>query len=316
MNNADANNLSRQKIQQLLAAVGTGSAEYNTQIQATEYNWHQPHYFGTQQLKKIDEVVKKFATATADKFTSLCQKEFNATIASVTQHYASEFYEQQSDNQLELFQPFGTNTTNICGLVAVPHPTAIAWTRLLLGDSETEDDSGKDLSQLEVSLLSDICSSIIDAFSSSYESFDFHPVQGFIKGQFPLKLKSSEELFKITFNVNLADSEKASDAYLLILCSKLAPVAEKTAPIGENKELSKQETSKAIVRYIEQIYVYVKAQLSSTSLTLDQILNLQVDDILVLDKRVDEPIELIVNGQRICRGWPAKSAGQYAVVIK
>ena len=34
-----------------------------------------------------------------------------------------------------------------------------------------------------------------------------------------------------------------------------------------------------------------------------------------IDKRIEEPVELIVNGRTVLRGRPAKSAGKYAVVI-
>jgi flagellar motor switch protein FliM len=44
-------------------------------------------------------------------------------------------------------------------------------------------------------------------------------------------------------------------------------------------------------------------------------MDLQVDDILVLDKRIDEPVELIVGDRTFYYGCPAKSAGKYAVTI-
>jgi flagellar motor switch protein FliM len=50
-------------------------------------------------------------------------------------------------------------------------------------------------------------------------------------------------------------------------------------------------------------------------LTFEEIVNLQVDDILVLDKRIDQPAELIVDDRTYYYGCPAKSAGKYAVTI-
>lgn len=44
-------------------------------------------------------------------------------------------------------------------------------------------------------------------------------------------------------------------------------------------------------------------------------MNLQVNDMLLLDKSVDEPIELIVEGKAVFSGRPAKSGGKYAAVI-
>ncbi len=315
MSDISANNLNRQKVQQLLAAIGSGPVEDNTQVQTTEYNWHQPHYFSLKQIKKLDDLAKKFTTAVAEKFACLCQSDFNVATASITQHYAVESRNQTSDSKQEYFLIFGKDKTHLCGAVGIPSQTAVIWARQLLGDSETEGDSDKDMSQLEVSLLSEIGSGIVKAFSSSYESFDFHPVDGFVKGQLPLLLKGTEELCRIEFNVKKADSEKESAAYLLILCSELDTVAGKTAFVGGPNAISPEEVSKAILRHIEQIQVNVTAQLASTQLTFNQVLNLQVGDILLLDKRVDEPMELMVDGRRVYYGLPAKSGDRYAVVF-
>jgi flagellar motor switch protein FliM len=59
----------------------------------------------------------------------------------------------------------------------------------------------------------------------------------------------------------------------------------------------------------------VTVRLASTALSFKEMMNIQVDDILLLDKKFDEPVELIAGGRTVCRGRPAKSAGEYAMVI-
>ncbi|GAH75686.1 unnamed protein product, partial [marine sediment metagenome] len=56
MSSARNNDLSRKKIQQILAALGSGPImEDTTQIEAAEYNWHQPHCFTRSQLHMLDD---------------------------------------------------------------------------------------------------------------------------------------------------------------------------------------------------------------------------------------------------------------------
>jgi flagellar motor switch/type III secretory pathway protein FliN len=169
---------------------------------------------------------------------------------------------------------------------------------------------------LEESLLLDIASDIIEALSVSSRSYEFQPAQAIVRGQLPLELRVTEELCKITFAFEKADSEnpdKFGEAHLLILCDTLEPVLGKAAQVADG--FSAEDVSKAILDHLQQIYVSVTALLSSTVLTFEQIANLQVDDILLLDKRIDEPIELTVEGLTILHGQPAKLAGKYAVVI-
>lgn len=314
MSNTLAGNLSRQKIQQLFAAVGSRPTEQTQQIQAAEYNWHQPHYFNSEQLKKLDDFAKKFATAVASKFACFCQSDFDVTITSITQHFAAEFLNQPPDTDQSYFLSFGADD-HPAGMVIIPPQTATVWTTQLLGDSASEENTGRKLSQLEESLLLDIACSIVETLSGMYKAFNFRPDKNVIKGQRPLELQNTKEVCKITFSVKKAGSENFSEAHLLILCSELEPAAGKAVSVSGDG-LSAQEVSKAILEHLQQIQVCVTVQLASDALTFDQILNLQTDDILVLNKRIDEPIELRVDGRTIWQGWPAKSEGCYAVVIK
>ena len=58
-----SNNLSKEKIQQLLAAVGAMPKEDTEKIEATEYNWLEPHYFNDAQLEMIEKFTQKVATS-------------------------------------------------------------------------------------------------------------------------------------------------------------------------------------------------------------------------------------------------------------
>lgn len=316
MSGGATNSLSKEKIQQLLMAVGSEPTEDITQVEAAEYNWHEPHYFNSKQLEKLDNFAQTAATAVAEKVSKFCRSELNVTIASTTQHFADEFLNQSSDSeQKDYCLSFGANQEQKCGLIGIPEQAALNWARQLLGDSdsESEKDPGRDLSQLEESLLLDLVSAIVEVFSGLDESFDFHSAKSIVKGQWPLGMEDTEELCKISFDVKKADSEKSSEIYFLILCSELEPVAGKTEQ--GSADFSAENVSKMIIEHLQEIPVLITGQLASAVFTFEEIMNLQADDILLLDKRVDQPVELIVDGRTVYYGRPAKSAGKYAVSI-
>ena len=316
-------NLSREKIQQLLAAVGSESVEDTTQIEAAEYNWHQPHYFNSAQLNKLNNFTKEVAAAIAKKFGALCNGDFNVTIASTTQHFGGEFLDQTSQDQSQLtgnyYLAFGTDRNRPCGFISLPLKTAIIWTTQLLGDPQSQEDSDKDLSELEESLLLDITSAVVEAFSASLPGNDFQPAKAIGREQLPLEVQSTEQFCKITFNVGTTDPENpdqstnTAEACLLIPCSRLDTVTGKTAQTDD--KFSADDTSKTILEHLQQISVPITARVASTQFTFEEVMGLQVNDILLLDRKVDEPVELIVEGRTILRGQLAKSAGKYAVAI-
>lgn len=307
-------NLSRERIHQLLNAVGSEPEGDAAQIETTPYNWREPHCFSSEQLVTLDDFAERLATAVAEKFFDFCRSQFDVTITSTAQHFADEFLNPPSDGeQKDYYLPFGADQEHICGLVGIPEQAADIWATQLLGDSESEKDSGRVLSQLEQSLLSDLTSALVEAFSGSHTACDFHPAGTIVREQWPLELNGTEELCKISFDVKKADSQDISGAYFLILCRKLEPVVGKAAQAAG--EFSAGEISRAVLNHLQEMPVTVTAQLASATLTFEEIMNLQVDDILLLDKKVDQPVELLADGRRVCHGWPAKSAGKYAVTI-
>ena len=306
--------ISREKIQQLLKAIGSEPKEDAAQVDAAQYNWQEPHYFNKEQLVKIDNFADTAALGVSQKFAKLCRSEFNVTISSTTQHYAYEILSQLSDGeQRDYYLPFGTSQEHMCGLIGIPGQTAVNWARQLLGDSESEKDPDRDLSPLEESLLLDLTSALVEVFSGPDKSLDFQAAQNIVRGQWPLEPEGTEEICKISFEVKKADSEKSSKAYFLILCNELAPIAGRTAQ--DSGGFSTDDISKVILGHLQEMPVLITSQLASAMLSFEELMNLQVDDILLLDKRVDQPVELIVDGRTVYYGLPAKSAGKYAVTI-
>jgi flagellar motor switch protein FliM len=313
MSSTTGNDLSREKVKALLAAVGSKPTGDTAQIEATEYNWRQPHCFNSDQLRKLDSFTKETAAVIAQKFADFYHNDFGVTIASATQHFADELLKQTSDSeQRDYHLSFSTGQDQPCGVVSIPPQPAAIWTKQLLGD-ESGESQGKDLSQLEESLLLDIASAIIEALSESQDSYDFQPTDNIARGLLPLELQGTEELYKITFNIKEADSENNSEAHLVILCSKLESVAGRTAQAAGIS--SAEGTSKAILDHLREMLVSVTAQLASVVLTFEEMMSLQPGDILLLDKKVDEMAELIVEDRALFYGRPAKSAGRYAMVI-
>jgi len=317
MNDGVTNSMSKEKIQQLLMAVGSKPAEDTAQVETTEYNWQESHYFNNEQLIKLGFFTKSAAGAMAQKFSRFFHSGYNITVASTTQHYVHEFLGNLSDSeQKDYYIPFGAEKESAnggCGLIGISEQTAHNWARQLLGDSESDKEADGDLTQLEESLLLDLVSALLEAFSGNNKSFDLHAATSIVRGQWPLEMESTEELCKITFDVKKADSDNGSEIYFLILCSKLGTAAGKVEQ--DSIGFSAEDVSKAILGHLNEMSVLITGQLASTVLTFEEIMDLQVDDILVLDKRIDEPVELIVGDRAFYSGCPAKSAGKYAVTI-
>jgi len=314
MSNRKINNLSRQRVQQLLSAVGSDPAEDTAQVDFTEYDWNDPHYFDGEQLAKLNGFAQRAAKAMVTRFSDFCRSRFDVKITSITQHYAGEHLDNVLDGeQQDFFVPFGAAPERPCGFIGIPEKTARDWARQLLGDSEPQEDSTMELSSLEESLLMDLTSALIEAISECEAAFNFSLTGNLIKGMLPFNLPATEELCRISFDVRKADSEEGSAAYLIMPCGELAPVTGKAVRAADG--FSANEVTRAIIDHLQEMTVSVTAQLDTATLTFEEVMNLRVNDMLLLDRTVDEPIDLVLEGRPVFSGRPAKSSGKYAVVI-
>jgi flagellar motor switch protein FliM len=314
MSNKAFDNLTSEKIQQLLAAVGSAPKEESSQVEATEHNWTEPHYFSCEQLKNISSFAEILAAAVAKKFTDFCRGKFEATVLSTKQFFADDLVKQYSNGERKYFYlPFDSENGLRLGLLGMNEKTAIEWTKLLLGDTESKENSEKELSQLEKSLLLDLASAVVRAFSQSHTSFNFSPANNLASGQWPLDIDGAEQLCQIDFNVKQSEAKDGTEAFFLIPCGSLDAVSGKTKK--DVSEISQENISKMIQEHFEQTSVCVTAQLGQTELSFEEMMNLQAGDILLLDKKVTDFVELIVNERTFCYGWPVRSGGRYAVAI-
>lgn len=308
------NNLSKERIQHLLTVIGSQSEEEADPKEAIEYNWREPACFSRRQLVELEDFTKRLATAAAERFSGFCSSQFDVAITSIAFYFAGEFLKQKSESESENYNlPFAKDHEPPCGCIGIPEQTAVVWARQLLGDSESERVANVTLSQLEESLLQDLASALVEAFSALHKDIDVHPAGTLLRNQWPLKVRDTDALCKIAFDVKKKDSEESSSAYLLILCEELNAVVGRTNQASHT--FSPEEISKTVLKHLQGVPVVMTAQLVSTELTFEEVATLQVNDVLVLDKKVHEPVDLMINGRPVYCGWLAKSAGKYAVKI-
>jgi len=308
--------LSTDKVRQLLAAVGSRPDD-EAQPEVTEYNWHQPHRFAGAERKKIEEFTKRVSKLVAKKFGALCHRNIRVKAESISEHFADELMDSAFGTEHnDYYLACRAGQQEPTAFIWVPIKTSLTWVTRLLGDSEAEPDLGRGLSQLEEALLLDLTKIIAEALSAVLGTSCLEPANAMACGYIPLELQGPEEFCKITFKFTEADSadvEAGTEAYAVILCDELEPVVGKYG--GSIGEFGSDALANAILQHLEQSRVCLDARLASVALAFEQIMDLGVGDILMLDRRIEEPIEIVLDGRTVLRGRPARAGGKYAVVI-
>jgi len=310
--------LTREKLKQLLSAIGSRAKKDDEQPKCEPNDWRKPNCFNKNELELINSLTENTMNIIAEKFEDIAHRKFEASVTNAKQLFADDFLdEQQKEQQQNYYLAFGTEQNNYSAFVATPLPTAVQWVKLALGDSESDseakDQENKNLSPLEESLLWDITSTVVQALSEAHPNDQFISDEKIASQQLPFVLQNTEQMFKIDFQIKEADADKPTNAYFLIPTGILKKLNEK-ADKSENIYSAKQ-ISNAILKHLQKIPVTVTALLGNASLTLEEIMNLQNSDIILLDKKSNEPASLNINENEIFKCRMAKSKGKYAVII-
>ena len=304
--------LSRKKLQQLVAAARAQAADDSSQIEAIEHQWHKPNCFSTSQLKKLDGFARKLARGISVEFGEFYHNDFDVTVTGISQHFAEEFRRKAAGDEQDFYYlAFSDEKNGWQGLVGITGPTAAEWASKLLGGVSASEESSVKLSQLEESLLCDVVALIVKVFSDSSATFNLTSGD-FVRGRLPFDLGENQELCRLGFDFKESGSEKTTQTYLLAPCSMLQAVAGHER---KKRSLSAEQMSVAMLDHVYDMPVTVTVRLASGVLTFEELMNLQAGDIALLDRKVDEPIEVLAGDKTVLCGRPAKSAGRYAVVV-
>jgi flagellar motor switch protein FliM len=307
------NHLGKGRIAQLLAAVGSRHDQDQVSPPATPYDWRDPHYFNADQQNRLTQVLGQVAARATEIFTRIRGGACEVSLKSCTQHFASDWY-----RHIELDQSyclaFASEKGQPCGFASVSFQTTATWVKWLLGDSDSTQDQHRTLSALEESLLCDLVTAVLEALLTPLRAHhNLRPVSPLCKGQPNLQFELTEELARITFQVKSADPGEPTEITFILPCDRLAALAGKATSAAA--KVTPQELSRALMEHVQALRVTIRATLASTTLTFQEILELSPGDILLLDKPVSGPAELILDGRTVFRGRPARSQGRYAVAI-
>ena len=315
MTGASDHTLNRTKIQRLLAAVGTNTAARPSQseLDAVAYDWRDPHYFTPDQRNRLAAVMAQVAALLSEKFVHFCGAKSNVTPLAITEQFAGGL-----SSQIELSHSFclafGPDPKQPCGFFAVDSGTAMGWVKLLLGDTETDDTPDRALSALEESLLGDVVLAVTESFLEALRpAVSLTHTNNITRNDPCMPYEATDEICVIAFELKRSDADEASQMRFVLPSPTLAALVGK--PIEAPAALPREERQRVMMDHLQQMPVTITAKLSSTRLSFEEVLDLAQDDIILLDTRANETIELIMDGRTVFHGRPVQSDGQYAILM-
>lgn len=316
--------LSQQEIDSLLSNIGNQDAveeiltgKRDSQKEITGYDFRRPNRLSKNQLRTMQNIHESFAESLSYYLVSRLQTIVTVHVTSVDQLFYSEFILSVSNpGSLYVFE-LGINDGNAI-LELSPQLAFVIMERLLGGNGETLKKV-RALTQIEQSVLKGIVERALSDLQSAWKSvgnlnFKFERFES--EADFVQIAPPSEIVLVITFEVMVANRP-----YLMNLCFPTFALEEvisklnfqHLSPVGHsNKSGIRQEV---LSKQILNTRVPVMAMLGKTQITIGELLNLEVGDVLRINKKVDQDLEIMVNNKRKFFGRPGKFDGHNSVII-
>jgi len=313
--NVSSKKLTRRRLQQLIAtARGLGAASQEPH-EAQEYDWFKPHHFRPEHLAAFDQFARKLEKQIATTFDTLCQGEYQVSVKSYDQHFADRLAAQvRAECSHHYFMPVDVGDDLHSGYLAVAPQTALALVGYMLRDPNLAAGEQRELTTLEDCILVDITSYIIDAAAVVFKQAGGPPVKKtgrVVRGDWPLSVAGIDDLFSIEFSV--ASESDSIDMALTLRASTMEPILGIKASPGPKP--SPQQIQKTILENVHHVPVEIEARLTEAHLSLNDAMSLRPGDILLLGKKVSEPLEMLLNRRPCFHAHLARTSSRYALVL-
>lgn len=304
-----------QLVQMLLKHIAAAKPPQGNEatVETVEYEWNTPNCFTLEQQKVLGIFASQTARQMSYSLTDMFRGETAVEVAAITQHFAATL-RKDADNLDDHYHyiPLMFDDNNEIGLISIAPKSGIELVGKLLGNSKPAESDQKELSALEADLLMDIVEVIVQAFNSTFEPANGKPItfrKSPSKGVYPLGGDETENYCKISFK--LVGQEDGDVASFLILTG----IMERIARDGDDAGDDARDSSAQMLTHVKNSPITAVAHMASANVSVRDMMELQAGDVILTDKKINEPLELCVRGKRMFLGFPVTCMGQCALRI-
>lgn len=189
----------------------------------------------------------------------------------------------------------------------------------LLGGAGNALDKERDFSEIELTILERIFTVCVNQLQEPWENVvKVNPRLERIEtnSQFAQIISPSETIAIVTINIKIGDVEG-----LMNIClpyATLEPVMDKLNTkywFSNMQEKDSNTYEDAIETVIDKAMIPIKAVLGTSKISVSDFVNLQVGDVIKIDKKVDQELEVYVGNIKKFTALPGYFENKYAVRV-
>lgn len=314
--------LSQDEIDNLLKALSTGeldAAEYkenNTQ-QVKNYDFARPAKFSKEHLRTLEIIFEHYGRLLYTNLPAYLRKNVQVEVVNSEAVAYSEFSNALSNPVLLGIVNFLPLNGNII-LELAPNLGYAIIDRLLGGMGSTIEKK-REFTEIEITIIERILSICVDLLREPWQNVvQLEPRLERIEtnSQFAQIISPSEMIAIVTLNLKIGDVEGLMNICLPFLT--LEEVMDKLNTkywYSTMQEVDDNYYGDDIENLISKAAVPIKAVLGTSTISVNDFMNLQKGDIIKLNSGIEEELDVYVGNIKKFKALPGAASDDYAVRI-
>ncbi|HLR07936.1 MAG TPA: flagellar motor switch protein FliM [Bacillota bacterium] len=298
--------LSQNEIDALLSAISSGEMDADElkkeekEKKVRVYDFKRALRFSKDQIRGIARIHENYARLATTFFSAHLRTYVDISVASVDQIPYEEFI--RSIPEMTILNVYSLDPLEGRILMEVNPNIAYSMLDRILGGKGTNINKVDNLTEIETKLMIQLFEKAIHNLREAWSSVaDIDPVlEDFeVNPQF-LQMVSPNETV-VVVSLDTAIGEATGMINICIPHTVLEPVIPKLSAhhwMQTNRTKEKDPKSyQKLVKNVEKATVEAKAILGHASMTLQELLNLKKDDVIVLNQSIQQPLTLQINDE-------------------
>lgn len=314
--------LSQDEIDNLLKALSTGELDAdemkNTdERQVKDYDFARPAKFSKEHLRTLEIIFEHFGRLLATNLPAYLRKSVSVDVVNSEVVIYSEFSNALSNPVLLGVVGMDPLMGNV--IMEMASNLGFAIVDRLLGGVGNSLEKERDFSEIELSIFERVFTICVNLLHEPWENVvEITPRLNRIEtnSQFAQIISPSETIAIVTINLKIGDVEG-----LMNIClpyTTLEPVMDKLNTkywFSTMKEKDSNSYEAAIENIIDNALIPMKAVLGTSKINVQDFVNLQLGDVIRLDRKVDDELEVYVGNIKKFKALPGYSDNKYAVRV-
>lgn len=297
--------LSQREIDELLAAFMAGEVNINEikeeapTKKVSVYDFRRPKKFAKDQLRTLQIIHENFARLMGSYFSAILRTYCQIDLVSVEPQTYGEFINSLPDPVVLGIIDFRPLKGSI--ILEFSPNVVYAIIDRMLGGLGVAPEKVRDFTEIEIVLIERTMRQLLPIMNNSWSNIvnaEFVLERIETNAQFAQLISPNEPIAIVTLDAHIGEVEGMMNICIpyLVIEPIIQQLSSKHWLSTKLTEESEHKYHQLLASQIENTPVEVKAVLGETSITIRDLLDLQKGDVIKLDKKVDEDVDVYIGG--------------------